>query len=213
MTASAPSSPISAAEFERLAALGYNRIPVAREVLSDLDTPLSVYLKLADGPYTYLLESIEGGENWGRHSIIGLPSRRVLTLRGHELTVTEQGDVVERRTVDDPFAEIDRLRQGYRVAPIEGLPAFTGGFVGYFGFEAIAWSEPRLARKGKPDTLGTPDAVLMLSEELAVFDNLKGRLYLIVHADPSESQAYARACRRLDQLVFRLRHSGSSYRR
>ncbi len=91
------------------------------------------------------------------------------------------------------------------------LPAFTGGLVGYFGFETIAWIEPKLAASEKTDKLGTPDALLMLSEEVAVFDNLKARLYLIVHANPAEPQAYARAVRRLDELAFRLRHSGSGY--
>jgi anthranilate synthase component 1 len=202
---------LTESEFQRYAAEGYNRIPIVREVLSDLDTPLSVYLKLADAPYAYLLESIEGGENWGRYSIIGLPCRRVLSLRGHELTIEDYGRTVEQRIVADPLAEIEALRRHYRVPRIAGLPGFSGGLVGYFGFESIAYIEPRLVAQGKTDTLGTPDVVLMLSEEVAVFDNLKGRLYLIVHADPAEPQSYARAVRRLGELTFRLRHSGPSY--
>ena len=202
---------LSQDDFAALAAQGYNRIPVVREVLSDLDTPLSVYLKLADGAYAYLFESVEGGENWGRHSIIGLPCRRVHVLRGNTLTVEELGEVVETRELADPLAEIEKIRATYRVPRLAGLPAFGGGLVGYFGFEAVGWIEPRLVRTDKPDHLGTPDAVLMLSEEVAVFDNLKGRLYLIVHADPAQPQAYARALRRLDELAFRLRHSGSGY--
>ncbi|ODS63171.1 MAG: anthranilate synthase component I [Arenimonas sp. SCN 70-307] len=202
---------ISADEFQALARAGHNRIPVVREVLSDLDTPLSVYLKLADGPHTYLFESVEGGETWGRYSIIGLPARRTYTFRGHTLEVREHGELVETRELDDPLAETDRLRASFRVPRLEGLPEFTGGLVGYFGFETIGWIEPRLAGGDKPDQLGTPDALLMLSEEVAVFDNLKGRLYLVVHADPAEPQAYARAVRRLDELVHRLRHSGRSY--
>ena len=202
---------ISQHEFDALAAQGYNRIPVAREVLSDLDTPLSVYLKLADAPYAYLFESVEGGENWGRYSIIGLPCRRVHVLRGNTLTIEELGEVVETRELADPLAEIERIRATYKVPQLPGLPAFTGGLVGYFGFETIAWIESRLAAQDKPDRLGTPDALLMASEEVAVFDNLKARLYLIVHADPAQPQAYARAQRRLDELAFRLRHSGSGY--
>ena len=202
---------ISSEEFSALAAQGYNRIPVVREVLSDLDTPLSVYLKLADAPYAYLFESVEGGENWGRHSIIGLPCRRVYVLRGHTLTVEELGEVIETRELADPLAEIEKIRATYKVPQLAGLPAFSGGLVGYFGFEAVGWIEPRLARADQSDLLGTADALLMLSEEVAVFDNLKGRLYLIVHADPAQSQAYARAARRLDELAFRLRHSGSGY--
>jgi anthranilate synthase component 1 len=197
--------------FARLADEGYNRIPLVREVFSDLDTPLSVYLKLADGPHAYLFESVEGGETWGRYSIIGLPARRVFSLRGRVLEERCHGDVVETRTLDDPLAEIDRLRARYRVPRVEGLPVFTGGLVGYFGFETIGWIEPRLVHPDTKDELGTPDAVLMLSEEVAVFDNLKGRLYLVVHADPFEPQAYAKAQRRLDELAFRLRHAGRSY--
>ncbi|SFN22375.1 anthranilate synthase component I [Dokdonella immobilis] len=202
---------ISQDEFNALAAQGYNRIPVMREVLSDLDTPLSVYLKLADGPYAYLLESVQGGENWGRHSIIGLPCRRIHSLRGRTLRIEDLGEVVETRELADPLAEIEALRAQYRVPVLPDMPAFTGGLVGYFGFETIGWIEPRFAMDDKPDPLGTPDALLMLSEEVAVFDNLKGRLYLIVHAEPAQPQAYAQACRRLDQLAFRLRHAGSSY--
>jgi anthranilate synthase component 1 len=202
---------IDAKRFNALAAEGYSRIPVVREVLSDLDTPLSVYLKLADGPNTYLLESVEGGETWGRHSIIGLPARRTYSFRGHQLEVRDSGELSELREVADPLAEVERLRGLERVPQLEGLPAFNGGLVGWFGFECIGYIEPRLAGGDAHDELGTPDIFLMQSEEIAVFDNLKGRLYLVVHADPSEPQAFARAQRRLDSLVFRLRHAGASY--
>ncbi|SBV36932.1 Anthranilate synthase component 1 [uncultured Stenotrophomonas sp.] len=202
---------ITQAQFQQQAAEGHTRIPVVREVLSDLDTPLSVYLKLADGPHTYLFESVEGGERFGRYSIIGLPARRTYSFRGHMLEVCELGEVVERRDVADPLAEVEILRARHSVPRFEGLPGFTGGLVGWFGFECIQYIEPRLAAGGKPDELGTPDIYLMLSEELAVFDNLKGRLYLIVHADPSQPQAWARANRRLDELAHRLRHGGAGY--
>ncbi len=208
-----PSAPDSATPdaFARLAAEGHTLIPVVREVLSDLDTPLSVYLKLADGPHTYLFESVEGGERFGRYSIIGLPARRVYAFRGHALEVREHGEVVETREVDDPFAEVERLRAAHRVPRIAGLPGFSGGLVGWFGFECVESIEPRLGSSDKPDELGTPDILLMLSEEVAVFDNLKGRLYLVVHADPREPQAHARAQRRLDALAHRLRHGGAGY--
>ena len=207
---------IDAEQFQQLAAAGHSRIPVVREVLSDLDTPLSVYLKLADGPHTYLFESVEGGERFGRYSIIGLPAQRVYAFAGHTLYVTECGELIESREVADPFAEVERLRSEHSVPKIAGLPGFTGGLVGWFGFECIQYIEPRLAGPQpdgthKPDELGTPDILLMLSEEVAVFDNLKGRLYLIVHADPAQPQAYARATRRLDELTHRLRHGGAGY--
>jgi anthranilate synthase component I len=198
-------------EFQRSAAEGHTRIPVVREVLSDLDTPLSVYLKLADGPHTYLFESVEGGERFGRHSIIGLPASRVYAFHGHTLTVSEHGEVVATREVADPFAEVERLRSEHSVPKLQGLPGFTGGLVGWFGFECIEYIEPRLRANANRDELGTPDILLMLSEDVAVFDNLKGRLYLIVHADPREPQAWARANRRLDALAHRLRHGGAGY--
>ncbi len=197
--------------FQAKPAEGHTLVPVVREVLSDLDTPLSVYLKLADGPHTYLFESVEGGERFGRYSIIGLPARRVYAFVGHTLFVTEDGELLESRVVDDPFAEVERLRAAHSVPTIPGLPGFTGGLVGWFGFECIQYIEPRLAGGDTPDELGTPDILLMQSDELAVFDNLKGRLYLIVHADPSEPRAMARANRRLDELVHRLRQGGPGY--
>jgi len=202
---------IDAATFLSLAEAGHTRIPVVREVLSDLDTPLSVYLKLADGPYTYLFESVEGGERFGRYSIIGLPARTVYAVRGSRLETIEHGEVVDVREVADPLAAIETLRTAHSVPKLDGLPGFTGGLVGWFGFECVEYMEPRLGRSAKPDELGTPDILLMLSEELAVFDSLKGRLYLIVHANPTEPQAWVRANRRLDTLEHRLRHSGAPY--
>lgn len=199
------------AQFKAFAAEAYNRIPVVREVLSDLDTPLSVYLKLADGPNTYLFESVEGGETWGRYSIIGLPAKRSFVFRGHGFEEQDHGVTVASETLAEPLAKVDALRERYRVPKIDGLPDFSGGLVGYFGFETISWIEPKLKASEKPDALDAPDALLLLSEEVAVFDNLKGRLYLIVHADPSEPQAWAKAQRRLDELVHRLRQSGRSY--
>ena len=187
---------ITQTEFQHYAADGHTHVPVVREVLSDLDTPLSVYLKLADQPHTYLFESVEGGERFGRYSIIGLPARRVYTFRGNTLSVSERGQLVETRQVADPFAEVEALRSAHSVPKLDGLPGFTGGLVGWFGFECIGYIEPRLAPPRGRDELGTPDILLMLSEELAVFDNLKGRLYLVVHADPREDGAWENADRK-----------------
>ena len=202
---------LSAEQFAAFTAQGHNRIPVVREVLSDLDTPLSVYLKLADGPFAYLFESVEGGARWGRYSIIGLPARRVIRVYGRRLTVTDESETVEDREVADPLAEIAALKAQYRVPQIEGLPKFAGGLVGYFGYECASYIEPKIRADAKPDQLGMPDICLMLAEELAVFDNLKGKLYLIVNADPGEPRAYARAQRRLDSLVHRLRSTSAAY--
>ncbi|PPU93832.1 anthranilate synthase component I [Xanthomonas albilineans] len=202
---------ITREQFQHYAAEGHTRIPVVREVLSDLDTPLSVYLKLADAPHTYLFESVEGGERFGRYSIIGLPVRRVYTFRGHTLEVRDHGNLVERREVADPLAEVEALRVQHTVPRIEGVPGFTGGLVGWFGFECIGYIEPRLAGDVAHDELDTPDILLMLSEEVAVFDNLKGRLYLIVHVDPSVADAWEMAQARLDALTATLRQPGAGY--
>ncbi|MDR1075521.1 MAG: anthranilate synthase component I [Xanthomonadaceae bacterium] len=202
---------VNFAQFQQHAANGHTRIPVIREVLSDLDTPLSVYLKLADAPHTFLFESVQGGERFGRYSIIGLPAKRTVSFRGNTMEVRDHGELVERRETSDPFAEVEALRLAYSVPAADGLPGFTGGLVGWFGFECIGYIEPRLAGNHKPDELDTADIYLMVAEEIAVFDNLKGRLYLIVHADPGEPDAWDRAQKRLDTLGDKLRQPGSGY--
>jgi anthranilate synthase component 1 len=188
-------------QFQALSAQGYNRIPVMREVLADLDTPLSTYLKLADAPYSYLLESVQGGEKWGRYSIIGLPCRSRIEVRGDALSVLRDGTVVETITSDDPLAWIESFQAAYRMPTVAGLPRFTGGLVGYFGYDTVRYVEPRLARCPNTDPLGTPDILLLISDEVVVFDNLRGKLYVVVHADPAEQGAYERANARLDALV------------
>lgn len=197
--------------FEQLQAQGYNRIPVFREVLADLDTPLSVYLKLADGPDAYLLESVEGSETWGRYSIIGLPCRHRYTLQGTQWTHLCNGEIREQETVEDPLRRIAELQDSFKAPRLDALPVFTGGLVGYFGYETVARFEPHLELAGKKDEIGTDDMVLLLSEEVAVFDNLAGRLYLIVNADPTSPQAWDLAQRRLDQLTHRLRIGSPGY--
>ncbi len=192
-------------EFDALATEGYNRIPVMREVLADLDTPLSTYLKLADGPYSYLFESVEGGEKWGRYSIIGLPCRTVLRVRGHEMTVEHRGNELGTTSVTDPLAALEAFREQFKVPEVAGLPRFTGGLVGYFGYDTVRYIEPRLARKRNPDPLKVPDILLLVSDEVVVFDNLRGRLLVVVHVDPSVRGAYKQAQQRLDDLVGQLR--------
>jgi anthranilate synthase component 1 len=202
---------ITPEKFAQLAAEGYTRIPLVREVLADLDTPVSAYLKLADCPCSYLLESVEGAEKWGRYSIIGLPCKTTIQVKGHEVSILEQGEITARHIVDDPLAWIEAFQSHYRVPNIEGLPRFTGGLVGYFGYDTIAYIEPRLDSFAKPDPLGTPDILLMLSEQLVVFDNLKGSLYFVVHVDPSEADALARGEQRLAELEDRLRQGVNAY--
>jgi len=202
---------LSKTDFANYASRGFNRIPLMREVLADLDTPLSVYLKLARGPYSYLFESVQGGEKWGRYSIIGLPARTLLRVSGNAVSVEKDGKVIERETVADPLAYVRRFRSRYTVPEIAGLPRFTGGLVGYFGYETIRYVEPRLGKMAKPDAIGAPDILLMVSDEVVVFDNLKGKLYVVIHVNPEIADAYDKANARLDELVTKLdtgiRHS------
>jgi len=190
--------------FEALKSQGYNRIPVAREVLADLDTPLSVYLKLVRGPYGYLFESVHGGEKWGRYSIIGLPCRERLEIRGRQVTLTAEGSGSDVFEVADPLAFVDDFRERFLVPEIAELPRFHGGLVGYFGYDTIGYIEPRLVSPDKPDPLQTPDILLMVSDELVVFDNLTGRMYIVVHADVENGQTLAHAEQRIAALYQRM---------
>ncbi|PKM10445.1 MAG: anthranilate synthase component I [Gammaproteobacteria bacterium HGW-Gammaproteobacteria-3] len=192
-------------QFKQFARQGYNRIPISREILADLDTPLSAYLKLANGPYSYLFESVHGGEQWGRYSIIGLPCRTIIKITGHEIQVEKNGIRLETLSHDRPLAWIESFKQRYKVPDIKNVPRFNGGLVGYFGYETIAYIEPRLQSTAKSDPLGTPDILLMVSEEMLVFDNLSGKLLLLTHADPEQDHAYENAIIRLQNLAACLR--------
>lgn len=191
--------------FNQYARQGFNRIPVTREVLADLDTPLSAYFKLADGAYSYLFESVHGGEQWGRYSIIGLPCKTVIKITGNQISLEKNGEQIETIRHENPLVWIEQYMERYKVPDIAELPRFNGGLVGYFGYETIAYIEPRLRSNDKPDPLGNPDIVLMVSEEMIVFDNLSGKMLLLIHADPEEEQAYERAHARLDELALKLR--------
>jgi anthranilate synthase component I len=192
-------------EFQALSRAGHNRIPLHLETFADLDTPLSIYLKLANRPGSYLLESVIGGERFGRYSIVGLPAREMLEVDGHEVVVKRDGALAERRTADDPLAFIDDYIRSFRAAPLASGLRFAGGLVGYFGYDTVRYIEKRLARASKPDPLGLPDVRLLLSEELAVVDNLSGKLHFLVYVDPAKPDAYAAGQRRLQQLRAKLR--------
>ncbi len=192
-------------QFNQYAQQGYNRIPISQEVLADLDTPLSAYLKLADGAYSYLFESVHGGEQWGRYSIIGLPCKTIVKINGHVITLEKQGELLESLTHSQPLVWIEEFRQRFKVPDIEGLPRFNGGLVGYFGYETIGYIEPRLKSTNKEDPIGNPDILLMVSEEMLVFDNLSGKALLLTHANPTDDNAYELALQRLDALAVKLR--------
>ncbi len=192
-------------DFAALAAQGYQRIPVVREVLADLDTPLSAYLKLAAGPDSYLFESVQGGEKWGRYSIIGLPCHERIEVRGRTVLHRRGGEVLAEEAVPDPLAWIEAFHAARRAPEAPGLPRFTGGLVGCFGYDTVRYIEPRLGECPNPDPLGVPDILLLVSDEVAVFDNLRGRIYLVVHADADVPGSREAAEARLDELAARLR--------
>ncbi|MFT4045577.1 MAG: anthranilate synthase component I [Solimonas sp.] len=182
----------------------YNRIALTRELPGDLDTPVGAYLKLAHKPrkngYSFLLESMVGGEQWGRYSFIGLPSREVLRVVGHDITVTRDGQTVETAHLSDPMPWIRDYAARHRVRPDASLPRFSGGLVGYFGYDCVRYFEPRLAGTVKDDPLSVPDILLMRAEEIVVFDNLRATLTIVTHATPDDEADVTRARSRLDEI-------------
>ncbi|MBT9508342.1 anthranilate synthase component I [Rhodoferax sp.] len=208
---------ISELEFKSLSIQGYNRIPLMAEAFADLETPLSLYLKLAHakngGKYSFLLESVVGGERFGRYSFIGLPARTLVRSSGFGADVRTEvvtDDVVLETSSVNPLDFISDYQKRFKVALRPGLPRFCGGLAGYFGYDAVRYIEKKLANSCPPDTLGCPDILLLQCEELAVIDNLSGKLYLIVYADPSRPEAYANAKKRLRELKDQLKYSVSA---
>src|SRR6202047_2097888 len=195
-------------EFQSLANEGFNRIPLIAEALADLETPLSLYLKLAqterNGANSFLLESVGGGEPSGRYSFIGLPARTMIRVQTGVSEVLTDGKVIETSEAD-PLGFIEEFQKRFKIAQRPGLPRFCGGLAGYFGYDAVRYIEKKLAHTAPRDDLGLPDIQLLLTEEMAVIDNLAGKLYLIVYADPTTPEAYTKAKQRLRELRARLR--------
>ncbi|QIL82088.1 anthranilate synthase component I [Diaphorobacter sp. HDW4A] len=208
---------ITELEFKSLASEGFNRIPLIAEAFADLETPLSLYLKLShargDGTNSFLLESVVGGERFGRYSFIGLPARTLLRASGFgaaaKTEVVTDGQVVET-AAGNPLDFIAAYQKRFKVALSAGLPRFCGGLAGYFGYDAVRYIEKKLENSCPPDTLGCPDILLLQCEEVAVIDNLSGKLYLIVYADPSQSEAYSKGKKRLRELKEQLKYSVSA---
>jgi len=208
---------ITELEFKCLASEGYNRIPLMLEAFADLETPLSLYLKLAhtqdNGKHSFLLESVVGGERFGRYSFIGLPARTLLRASGFgaqaKTEVVRDGVVIETAN-GNPLDFIEQYQKRFKVALRPGLPRFCGGLAGYFGYDAVRYIEKKLEKTCPPDTLNTPDILLLQCEELAVIDNLSGKLYLIVYADPATPEAYVQAKKHLRALKEQLKYSVSA---
>jgi anthranilate synthase component 1 len=189
------------AYFDDLIRQGHYHIPVTRELVADFETPLSCYVKVARGPYSYLLESAnQGGEKWSRYSIIGLPASRVIKVYEDELIIEENGEIVEKLTTSDPLGFIEKYQQQFSYPELSVLPGYTGGLVGYFGYDTVRYVEKKLAGLAPPDKIGTADILLMVSNELIVFDNIKGRMHLVTHAQGLEANAYEQASERLDEM-------------
>ena len=200
-------------EFKALAAQGFNRIPLIVETYADLDTPLSIYLKLAHtssehGANSCLMESVIGGEQFGRYSFIGLPAKTVIRATGTTTELVHQGQVLETYE-GNPLDFVESYQKRFRVALRPGMPRFCGGLAGYFGYDTVRHIEPSLGPVVKPfpaGQSGTPDLMLLHIDELVIVDNLAGRTYLIVYADPNTAESFTNARRRLRELREKLRH-------
>ena len=199
---------LTESDFQRLASEGYNRIPVTLETYADLDTPLSIYLKLANQPYSYLLESVQGGERFGRYSFIGLAASTRIAVIDDAILLLTGNRVAERRDHTNPMSFISEYMARFKVPDFPGLPRFCGGLVGVFGYDTVRFIEPKLAAAQKSEAQGlegVPDILLLLSEEIAIVDNLSGKLTLVVYADPGFPGAWKQAQARLAELLAQLR--------
>ena len=194
-------------DFNRYQAEGYTRIPLSCELIADLDNPLSTFKKVADKPYTFLFESVQGGEKWGRYSIIGLPARTVLRVVAKTVSIEKDGVEGPYETVEDPLQWIEDYQAQFNIPKIDSLPIITGGLVGYFGYDTVRLIEPRLGQNPHPDPIDNPDILLMVTDELVVFDNLSGKLTIIVLVDPSLKEARENGIRRLAELHDQIRGS------
>ena len=183
-----------------------NKVPIFREILADMETPLSVYQKLANAPFSYLFESVEGGDKWARYSLIGLPANKIIRITGNRLEVTDNGRIIESKEIENPLEYIEACQKEVQIVEQEGLPKFNGGLVGYFGYDCVRYIEPRLKESQPTDNLGTPDALFMVSEEVAVFDNLKNKLYLIILVNSDSEEEKKKAENRLDNLEKKLQN-------
>ncbi len=192
-------------QFNQLKDEGYTHIPFQREVLADFDTPLSTYCKLARQPFTYLLESVQGGEKWGRYSIIGLPNSTRLEVHEKTVRILKSDNVVEEWQSEDPLADIKEFHEKFRMPSFEEMPKFTGGLVGFFGYDTVRYIEPTLAAGRKPREYEIPDICLMVSDEVVVFDNLSGRLFIVVYVDVTQGENRETGIRRLNELAKQLK--------
>ena len=193
-------------QFNNLVDQGFNHIPLSREVVVDTDTPLALYLKLANTPFTYFLESVQGGEKWGRYSFIGLSAETIIKVKEYEVFVEKNGHLDQQYKVDDPLAWIQNYQEQFKVPQLDHLPDFNGGLVGYFGYEIIRYIEPKLKNIDKKDELDVPDILLMLSNDLLVVDNLTSKVHIITHVNP-DKESFEDAVGKLNSIERNIKKS------
>jgi len=191
-------------QFNSLVDKGFNHIPLSREVLVDTDTPLALYLKLANNPYSYFLESVQGGEKWGRYSFVGLAAETVIKVNDYDVSIEKNGKLHKQYKVEDPLAWIEDYQSKFKVPQLEELPDFNGGLVGYFGYEIIKFIEPKLKNIKKKDELNVPDILLMVSNDLLVVDNLTSKVHIITHINP-EKESFEAGLSKLDIIEKNIR--------
>ena len=193
-------------QFNALVEEGYNHIPLSREIVVDTDTPLALYLKLANTPFTYFLESVQGGEKWGRYSFIGLAAETIIKVNEYEIFVEKNGYLQEKFDVQDPLAWIEDFQEQFKVPQLDSLPDFNGGLVGYFGYEIIRYIEPKLKNIDKTDELNVPDILLMVSNDLLVVDNLTSKVHIITHVSP-EKESFNDGMEKLNLIEANIKKS------
>ena len=193
-------------QFNSLKEEGFNHIPLSREVVVDTDTPLALYLKLANTPFTYFLESVQGGEKWGRYSFIGLGAETIIKVNGYEVSIEKNGHLDEQFEVEDPLAWIQTYQEQFKVPQLDSLPDFNGGLVGYFGYEIIRYIEPKLKNIDKTDELNVPDILLMVSNDLLVVDNLTSKVHIITHVSP-EKESFNDGMEKLNSIEANIKKS------
>jgi anthranilate synthase component I len=193
-------------QFEKLAA-DAGLVPVFREIVADLDTPLTIFAKVAgDHPHAFLFESLEGGEKWGRYSFIGLEPLATFSSRGREVTIERGGETV-RLQREDPIAAIKELLASFRACNTDYLPRFFGGAVGFLGYDMVRFME-RLPQENPP-LEGLPDSFFMVPRQVLVYDNLRQTLTIVdaVEIDRGKTPAalYREAMARIDVMVDRIK--------
>lgn len=190
-------------EFVKLAEKG-NLIPVYAEMPADFETPLSAFAKIDDGDFSYLLESVVGGERIARYSFLGSRPALVFVSKGREITVREGGRKKVFTTAKDPLAEIEKIMEKFSFVPVKGLPRFCGGLVGYMGYDTVRFFE-RIPDKTRDD-LNLPDCFFMLTDTILLFDHLERRIKIVSNAfvGKDASSAYEAAVAKIEKITRRL---------